>query len=205
MTRNAGPALHRLHDRYGDRIRFVSLYVREAHPGDRYPQPETFEEKQRHARDYAERDGIGWTVAVDDVAGGLHRQLDPKPHAAYLVDTQGTVLWRGLWANDEHVVEEALAAVADGERPPRAEVQPLLVPMLGGTGSMWEVWDAAGGHAKTDVLREAPPVYLSGRLAHLFRPLPPMARGVLGMTLSMGAVLAIGFGLRAALRDGRGT
>jgi hypothetical protein len=135
----------------------------------------------------------------------LHRQLDPKPHAAYLVGTDGTVRWRTLWANDEPALEEALEAVAEGERPAREEVQPLLLPMLGGTGEMWEVWDAAGGHAKTDVLRQVPPVYLSGRLAHLLRPLPPVARGALGMTLAMGVVIAAGLGLRAALREGRGT
>lgn len=89
MTRSAGPALRELHDRFGGRIEFVSLYVREAHPGDDYPQPGTTERKIQHARDYAERDGVSWTVAVDDIDGTLHERLDEKPDSAYLVGTDG--------------------------------------------------------------------------------------------------------------------
>ena len=96
MTKSAGPALKQLHHEFGDRIGFVSLYVREAHPGDDYPQPESFERKLRHARDYRDREELSWPVAFDDVEGTLHRQLDPKPNAAYLMATDGTVLWRSI-------------------------------------------------------------------------------------------------------------
>lgn len=201
MTRSAGPALRDLHDRFGDDVEFVTLYVREAHPGDRYPQPDRLERKLQHARDYAQRDGIGWTVAVDDVDGTLHRQLDPKPHAAYLVGSDRTVLWRTLWANDDRVMAQTLEAVASGRTPDDGEVEPLLVPMLAGTGSMWATWQEAGGHASADVLREAPPVYVSGRLADLFRPLPPLARGTLGMALSMAPMALVAFAARALFRD----
>lgn len=53
MTASAGPALKRMHEEFGDRVGFVTLYVREAHPGERYPQPETFEQKLEHARAYS--------------------------------------------------------------------------------------------------------------------------------------------------------
>lgn len=200
MTRSAGPALRDLHERFGDDVEFVTLYVREAHPGDRYPQPDRLERKLEHARDYAQRDGVEWTVAVDDVDGSLHRQLDPKPHAPYLVGTDGTVLWRTLWY-DDGAVAEALEAVAAGRTPDDGEVESLLVPMLAGTGSMWTTWQEAGGHASTDVLREAPPVYLSGRLADLFRPLPPLVRGTLGMALAMAPMVAALFWVQALLGD----
>lgn len=203
MTRSAGPALHDLHERFGDRIEFVSLYVREAHPGDRYPQPETMDRKVRHARDYARRDAINWTVAVDDVDGDLHQKLDPKPHAAYLVGTDGTVLWRTLWANDERAMEKALTAVAKGELPDRRQVESHLLPMLAGTGSMWEMWQVAGGYAKTDVLTQAPPMYLSGRLADGLRPLPSVARGALGMALSIAPLVLAALAVRAKLRADR--
>lgn len=191
MTASAGPALHDLHRRYGDRIDFVSLYVREAHPGDRYEQADTLEQKLGYARDYQRRDSIPWTVAVDDVDGSLHRQLDPKPHSAYIVDTDGTVAFRTLWANDSAVLEEALAAVAAGHRPDPRQRETRLVPMLRGTGCMWESWERAGGHAKSDVLRQAPPVYLSGRVADLL-PGSPLARGVMGNVAVMAPMIAAG-------------
>ncbi|WP_219420075.1 hypothetical protein [Pseudonocardia nigra] len=42
-----------------------------------------------NAMAYARREEISWPVAVDDIDGELHRALDPKPHAAYLVDPDG--------------------------------------------------------------------------------------------------------------------
>lgn len=191
MTASAGPALRDLHRRYADHVNFVSLYVREAHPGNRYEQAHSLEQKLGYARDYQRRDSIPWTVAVDDVEGLLHRQLDPKPHSAYLVASDGTVAFRSLWANDADVLEEALSAVAAGHRPDPPQRETRLVPMLRGTGCMWESWKRAGGHAKTDVLRQAPPVYLSGRVADLV-PGPPLARGVVGNLALMAPMIAGG-------------
>jgi hypothetical protein len=119
MTASAGPALKRLHEEFGDRVAFVSLYVREAHPGDRYPQPESFEQKMEHARAYRERDGLPWPVAVDDVDGSLHRALDPKPSSVYIMDREGRVAFRALWSNDEATVRDGLQAVVDGRTPER--------------------------------------------------------------------------------------
>lgn len=200
MTKSAREALHRLHAAYGDRIRFVTLYVREAHPGDNYPQPDTFERKLTHARDYAQRDDISWTVMVDDVDGTLHRQLDPKPHAAYLVGSNGKVVFRTLWANEESVLREALSAVADGRQPENRERQPRVRPMLRGTGEMWRTWEQAGGHAKTDVLRQAPPVYVSARIAHLLRPLPAIVRGAIAMAVLNAALVGVVVGVRRLVR-----
>ncbi len=42
MAIEAGPALRRLHAAFGERVAFVTLYVREAHPGEHYPQPGAF-------------------------------------------------------------------------------------------------------------------------------------------------------------------
>ncbi|WP_164701461.1 hypothetical protein [Modestobacter sp. KNN46-3] len=51
-------------------------------------------------------------VAVDDVDGTLHRLLDPKPGAAYLVGTDGTVLFRSPWADHPGPLRHALSAAA---------------------------------------------------------------------------------------------
>ncbi len=96
MTASAGPTLKRLHAEFGDRIPFLTLYVREAHPDERYPQPQDLETKRRHAQDYRQRDALPWPVLVDSLDGDLHRRLDPKPDALYLVDGEGTVAFRTL-------------------------------------------------------------------------------------------------------------
>src|SRR5690606_36006702 len=94
MTHAALPVLLGLYERYGDQIDFVTLYVRECHPGEKIPQPRTFAQKVEYARRLRDDHGIPWTVAVDDLEGTLHRQLDEKPSAAYLVDPRGVVVFR---------------------------------------------------------------------------------------------------------------
>jgi hypothetical protein len=193
MTASAGPALKELHRDFGDDVSFLTLYVREAHPGDHYRQPATFEAKLDHARAYRERDDIPWPVAVDDVEGPLHRQLDPKPNAAYLVGEDGIVLFRSLWSNDESVLREPLRRVAAGEQTPMGEREPRLVPMLAGTGKMYEILRSSGPTAQRDVLRQVPPMYAMARLAAMFRPLSPLNRG-----LAAAGVIAAGTGAAAA-------
>ncbi|KGH45346.1 hypothetical protein IN07_18095 [Modestobacter caceresii] len=185
MTASAGPALQRLYDDFGDRVRFLTLYVREAHPGDRYVQPGDMGTKTEQARAYAERDGIRWPVAVDDIDGTLHRQLDDKPDAAYIVGTDGRVLFRSLWANEHERLRAALEAVADGEQRPVGQSEAKGRALLRGTGTMWQTLSAAGPVALRDVARQAPPMWLSARVADLARPLPPLARGAVGTALPM--------------------
>lgn len=124
------------------------------------------EEKLAHARDCQKRDGVNWTIAVDDVEGTLHRALDPKPHSAWLVDARGNVAGRILWANHIRHLERALEALARGE--PVGDDESKAVPMLGGLGRIDEVLAESGGYARTDFAREVPPMFALARRARVF-------------------------------------
>lgn len=169
MTADGDPTLKRLHQQFGDQVAFVTLYVREAHPGDRYPQPDSFEQKMAFAQELKDRDGLPWPVAVDDLEGTLHRQLDPKPNAAYLVDRDGRVAFRALWSNDrEDVLRKPLEQVVAG-KPLAAEHQGRIIPMMRGVARMDRMLEQSGPTARRDVLRSAPPVYAMARLTELAR------------------------------------
>src|SRR5918995_1582755 len=142
MTASAGPVLKRLHAEFGDRVAFLSVYVREAHPGDRYPQPHDLERKLQHARDYRDRDQIPWPVAVDDLDGTLHRALDGKPNAAYVMTTDGRIAQRVLWSNDAVGVRQALEAVLS--RQPFGQREAKAMAMMGGVGCMQPTLERAG-------------------------------------------------------------
>jgi hypothetical protein len=176
MTASSVPSLKRLHATFGDRIAFVMVYVREAHPGENFPQPRTLEQKLEHARSLIERDDIPWPVAIDDPDGTLHRAMDGKPNAAFLSDRSGEIVFRALWAGDEHSLRQALEAVARGERPPEPESRRRFVPMAKGMGEMREVLHQAGPRAERDIWRAAPPMGLTAWAANVFRPLPPQWR-----------------------------
>lgn len=199
MTASAGPALKSLYGEFGDRVAFVNMYTREAHPGENYPQAKTFEQKLEQARDYKERDGIPWPVAVDGMEGELHRALDPKPHAAYIMDINGNVAFRTLWANYGRTLREGLSAISARPDATIGEREPKALPMTKGMGKFYETVSASGDVARRDLLREVPPMYALARLAALFHPLPPLGRGAAAMAVSAAGLFLLASGLRRAL------
>ncbi len=202
MALSAVPELKRLHARFGGQVEFVTLYVREAHPGERYPQPDTMEQKLAHARAYQERVRIPWQVAVDTIQGNLHRALDPRPNAAYLMDTQGNVAFRALNSNDERVLWRGFEDAICRHPPGLTESQSRAIPLMKGLGMMYEALDLAGEEAKRDILRELGPVCPMARLAGMLRPLSPLGRGIAAIAITGLGVTAVCAGLPWFLRQG---
>ncbi|MDP9357200.1 MAG: redoxin domain-containing protein [Chloroflexota bacterium] len=200
MAATMGPGLRRLHAEFGDRVAFVTLYVREAHPGECYPQPTTLAQKIAHAQAYQAIERFPWPVAVDTASGDLHRALDPRPNAAYLMDAQGNVAFRALASNDERVLREGLQALASGQPLPIGEREPLVIPTLKAMGVMRGVLELAGQEAVGDLRRELPGVYPLLVLAALFRPLPPLFRGMAVLAIGLLGLLTLLGGLGQLLR-----
>lgn len=158
VTDNAAPGLKSLHRRFGDRVRFVMVNVREAHPGASFPQPAGLDEKLRHAERLRELHDFDFDVAVDDADGTLHRALGPKPNSAYVVASDGTILFRAHWANDIAALAAALASLVAGERPRRTTSGGLALPMLRMLPNIAPALDRAGRGAWADMWRVAPPL-----------------------------------------------
>jgi hypothetical protein len=136
--------LNRLYGRFADRVAFLTLYVPEAHPGDRYPQPDNIEQKMRFAHERHRRDALGWPVVVDGIGGRLHQQLDPKPNAVYLMGADGRVAFRALWSKDrEGILSAALDAGARG-RSPVGQHQGRMIPMMRGLAEMDRMLESSG-------------------------------------------------------------
>ena len=175
IAASAAPALKRLHREFGGEVAFLTVYVREAHPGDHIPQPATAEWKMRHARAYQDRDAIPWTVAVDDLEGTVHRAFGGNGASAFLVDVNGNVAFRALFSNDGAAIREALAAMRSGSGHPFARGASVL-PALRGLARYDDVLRAAGPAALADFGREVPVVYGVSELAWAWRALTPAAR-----------------------------
>ena len=111
VTDNAAPGLNALHRGFGDRVRFVMVNVREAHPGKAFPQPATLATKTAYAERLRHLHGFEFEVAVDDIDGTLHRALSPKPNSAYVLAADGTIIFRAQWANDTEALAAALESV----------------------------------------------------------------------------------------------
>lgn len=169
MTDTAAPGLNVLYDRFGDRIRFVMVNVREAHPGRAMPQPSTLEAKLAQAARLCDLHGLAFDVAVDDLDGTLHRALGPKPNSAYLLGTDRTILFRAHWASDTRALAEALDAVVGGSVPQRAESGGGVRPMLRMLPDLAPVLNRAGAGAWADMWRVMPPLAATAGLLKILR------------------------------------
>jgi hypothetical protein len=180
VTDNAAPGLGELHRRFGDRVRFVMVNVREAHPGQAFPQPTTLNEKRAHAARLRDIHGFAFEVAVDDVDGTLHRALSPKPNSAYVLGADGRILFRAQWANDTEALATALDAVVAGRSPRRLQSGGVLKPTLRMLRNVAPVLDRAGRGAWADMWRVAAPLAaIAWALKALrVRPAPEMAPGL---------------------------
>ncbi len=178
VTDSAAPGLNELYARFGDRVRFVMVDVREAHPGKAAPQPDTRDEKMAHAEQLRDLHGFKFEVAVDDIDGTLHRALSPKPNSAYVLGKDGTILFRAHWANDTKALAVALGAIAAGESPSRSQSGGVVRPILRQLRDVAPALDRAGGGAWGDMWRAVPPMAATAfalKTLHL-RPPKPDAR-----------------------------
>ena len=191
MTASSNPLLKELHAEFGGDVRFVMLHVREAHPGEQREQPRSAEEKMRHAQDLQQRDQLPWPIAVDDPEGSVHQALDGKPNAAYLIDPDGVIVFRALWAGDQNSLRDALESVANGERPEPSESTHRLLPMARGVGVMREMLRQSGPRAEHDLWRAAPPMAVVARVADLYRPLRPEWRTFAALATLGGVAAAL--------------
>ena len=193
MTASSAPSVQNLYAEFGERVKFVMLYVREAHPGENFAQSETMEDKLESARALQEFYGIEWTVAADNIDGDLHRALDPKPNAAFLTNSKGDVLFRSLWAADYNALHQALEDAAAGRAMISTQSNALFGPVTRAMGMVREVMERGGPQAVSDLWRAGFPMALAGRVASFFKPLSPDQRGIAAvLTLAIGTLVLLG-------------
>jgi cytochrome c-type biogenesis protein CcmH/NrfG len=104
--RHGAPVLNLLHGRFGDRVKFLLVYIREAHPqGESWPStvnerekvnlPEARTESERvaHAALAQKRLDIAYEVTVDGMDGLLESAFGAFPSHAFVIDATGKVVF----------------------------------------------------------------------------------------------------------------
>ncbi len=195
MTVSSLPSLKALEEQLDDRVAFALLYVREAHPGDNYPQPQSLREKIQNASEIQKFYGISWPVIIDDIDGTLHRSLDIKPNSAHLMSKTGEILFRSLWAGDVSAVEQALNQFAKGQLIQRKTSQRMMGPFIRVAGFMDEILRQAGPRAYRELAFGAPPIALLARVARTFDFLPQNKRGLASMLVLGALTIAVVLGV----------
>ena len=171
MTASAAPSVQDLYEEFGDRVDFIMLYVREAHPGELISQAETMDEKLAHTQALKNLYNIEWTVAADNIEGDLHRALDPKPNSAFLVSSEGIILFRSLWAADYDALQTALNATVIGETLERQQSDSFIGPVMRAVAKVQEVMTRGGPQAVRDLWGAFFPMALAGWIVARFSKL----------------------------------
>jgi hypothetical protein len=80
-----------LHQRWGQDVEFVTIVIRQGHPGPAVPPYRSYEDKERDARAHQREDRIPWTVLVDTLDGSAHRAYGMLADPTFLLDRDGRV------------------------------------------------------------------------------------------------------------------
>lgn len=183
VTESAMPRIRQLHDDLGDQVRFVLVNTREAHPGGAFDQPTTHAYKLERGAALRHHHQLDFDVAIDDIDGTLHRSLSPKPNSAYLVDTDGTIVFRSHWANDDAAIRQALERHLAGLST-KGTSRAMLRPLMRAVGHLpGIIRDGGSPKIERDIWQAALPLALLGRISTWLTPLPTDSRGAVAAAL----------------------
>lgn len=185
------PDLKGLYEKYGDSVEFAYLYVREAHPGNVIPQHRTIDEKITQACILQSEYQIPWKVAVDTLEGDIHHRLATRPNASYLIDVNGMVIFRTLFAADTAAIGNAIKNHLAGMPQTRSDRNPIIYPVLKLIGLTWEVVGRAGETAMRDLLIRTPFLYFPSRIAVMLKWMSPFARGSIAMGMTIAIIVLV--------------
>jgi hypothetical protein len=131
--------LEELKLRYGDRVEFVAVYVREAHPTDGWrsrsndaagitiKQPNTAAERLGVAQRCCDALKVSMTMVLDEMDDRVGHAYSGMPDRLYLIDRQGRVAYkggRGPFGFKPGELEQSLVMLLmDQEAPPGQEAQ----------------------------------------------------------------------------------
>ncbi len=136
---------------------FLTIYVREPHPGENYYEHRSLEQKVRYARVCREQDGIRNPLLADDLQGTVHRAYGELPNMIYIINKEGHITHKAMWtdhAEIEAVLENLV--MADGLAARGVRLKPSytekikFIPAEYAGGLREKVFDRAGPKAWSD-------------------------------------------------------
>jgi type I thyroxine 5'-deiodinase len=96
-----------MHETYGDRADFRTIYIKEAHPIDEwqlkdnvsqnvcYMQPKTLAQRVAIANDFVRRFDYGIPLVVDPIDNRANAAFAAWPERLYVIDERGKIVYKG--------------------------------------------------------------------------------------------------------------
>ena len=96
-----------MYEQYRDRVEFLTVYIKEAHPTDEwqmksneeqdvcYTQPRSFSDRLAIARDFTKRLHYSVPLAVDGIDDLANASYAGWPERLYVIDEHGRIAYKG--------------------------------------------------------------------------------------------------------------
>lgn len=144
----------------GAGFEFLTIYVREPHPGEHYSEHRSWKQKLKYAQECRNQDGIQTTLLIDDLDGTVHITYGSLPNMVYVIEKSGKIVFKAMWTNHQEIasVLENLT-VADQLQSQGIRVKPSYterinyIPADYAGGLREKVFGRAGKKAWTDYQR----------------------------------------------------
>ncbi|MGE0171389.1 MAG: deiodinase-like protein [Oligoflexales bacterium] len=134
-------------------VRFMLLYVREAHPGENIPPPKNMMEKITRAIKLKSSLPEPMDVYVDYIDGSGHKILGGFPNCVFVLNTDATVYYRSNWFNPD----ELSKALTNFRNIPMYESDDgISLPQIPPIGQAFKVLKNSGLHAVWDFTKSVP-------------------------------------------------
>jgi hypothetical protein len=132
-----------MYHRYQDRVDFLAVYIREAHPSDGWrsakndqvgitiEQPKTFETRTLVASRCCQSLGLSMPLVVDTIDDRTNRAYAAFPDRLYLVDREGRVAYkggRGPYGYKPRELEQTLVMLLMDETASAGQGTPVEAP-----------------------------------------------------------------------------
>ena len=117
------PRLNEVYDEFHDQVDFCCVYIHEAHPDDGwqiaanitdgvvYDEPGTMEQRREIADAFVSRCAVRMPVLLDDITNEVDRLYAAMPMRLYLIDEDGTVVFRTVVGSPGFDIESWAQAI----------------------------------------------------------------------------------------------
>ena len=196
MTAGSIGGLSDLADDYeGQDVRFLFVYVREAHPGDEIPAHVSMADKRRAAEVLREAEAVEIPILIDDLRGSAHRSYGSGANPSFVIDKSGRVAFRALWTQPR-ILSQALKELLNLQRRGRERIivgggEDRSVPIRYGVLYSNRALKRGGGKAGREFRQAAGPggrfLMTAGRIA---QPVLHPGKILIGASLVIGVTAA---------------
>lgn len=189
------PSLKELYQEFGNGSTWLFVYVREAHPGERFSAHGTYEQKLRQAELFRQDEALPWPVLIDQLEGRVHRAYGLLPNPLFLIDSDGRVAFRGNFAHAPTLRRALEQLVQQHGRGVTAAGEDKKPHMLGASAFGWKALVRGGDRSVRDVVQRMPPLaanlWLGAHMRPLLAPLARRSRPLpAGAKIAMAALIA---------------